>query len=398
LLTAEDGLNVTGAPVTVGTAAARQFLQMNMGPIWLGTDTVSHGLVYAGGGAKNPSGFIPFAPSPAPNPDGPVLHGYGGGGLGTTGGGSKYALTWDAVQNVTVYGGLVGTSLILSKGIIATGGAAFGASVKVSGNLDVGNINAQEIQTNMSPIWLGTDTVSHGLVYAGGGANNPSGFTPFAPSPTPNPDGPVLHGYGGGGLGTTNGGHKYALTWDNNQKVTTFGAFLAAGGLTAVSATVIGKLTALSAEVNGNLLVDGDIILSNADCAEEFDVVADIEAEPGTVMVIGEREALRPCSQPYDRRVAGVVSGAGAYKPALLLDRRASSHKRSPVALVGKVYCKFDAQYGAIEVGDLLTTSPTPGHAMKAGDPARAFGAVLGKALQPLASGTGLIAILVALQ
>ena len=69
-----------------------------------------------------------------------------------------------------------------------------------------------------------------------------------------------------------------------------------------------------------------------------------------------------------------------------------------PIALMGKVYCKVDASYGAIEVGDLLTTSPTPGHAMKADDPLKAFGAVIGKALQPLELGQGLIPILIALQ
>jgi hypothetical protein len=37
--------------------------------------------------------------------------------------------------------------------------------------------------------------------------------------------------------------------------------------------------------------------------------------------------------------------------------------------LVSKVYCKVDAQYASIEVGDLLTSSPTPGCAMKAEDP-----------------------------
>jgi hypothetical protein len=46
----------------------------------------------------------------------------------------------------------------------------------------------------------------------------------------------------------------------------------------------------------------------------------------------------------------------------------------------------------------LLTTADAPGYAMKAVDPARAFGAVLGKALRPLQSGQGLIPILIALQ
>jgi hypothetical protein len=106
---------------------------------------------------------------------------------------------------------------------------------------------------------------------------------------------------------------------------------------------------------------------------------------------------LRPCHRAYDKRVAGVVSGAGGYKPAILLDRRDSPH-RVAVAVIGKVYCNVDAQYGPIETGDLLTTSPTPGHAMRALDPALAFGAVIGKALRPLPHGTGLVPILVALR
>ena len=68
------------------------------------------------------------------------------------------------------------------------------------------------------------------------------------------------------------------------------------------------------------------------------------------------------------------------------------------MALAGKAYCKVDASEAPIAMGDMLTTSPTVGHAMKASDPARAFGAVIGKALQPLVTGTGLIPILIALQ
>ena len=71
---------------------------------------------------------------------------------------------------------------------------------------------------------------------------------------------------------------------------------------------------------------------------------------------------------------------------------------RIPIALLGKVYCKADARYGSIEVGDLLTTCASPGHAMKAADPVKAFGAVIGKALRPLKEGQGLIPILIALQ
>ncbi|MEP7112411.1 MAG: hypothetical protein ABI862_04030 [Ilumatobacteraceae bacterium] len=141
----------------------------------------------------------------------------------------------------------------------------------------------------------------------------------------------------------------------------------------------------------------GDIILRNADCAEEFDTSTPA-AEPGTVMVIADDESLAPCSRAYDRRVAGVVSGAGDFRPAIVLDRRQQCEPRLPIALVGKVYCRVDADVDAIEIGDLLTSSARPGHAMKASDPTRTPGAVIGKALRPLAAGCGMIPILVALQ
>jgi len=67
-----------------------------------------------------------------------------------------------------------------------------------------------------------------------------------------------------------------------------------------------------------------------------------------------------------------------------------------PVALAGRVPVKVDAGYGAIRVGDLLTTSPTPGHAMYAYDPEP--GTVIGKALEPFDVGTGTITVLVMLR
>ena len=115
-------------------------------------------------------------------------------------------------------------------------------------------------------------------------------------------------------------------------------------------------------------------------------------------MVIDADGGLKPSGSAYDTAVAGVVSGAGAYRPGVVLDERADRGERVTVALVGKVHCRVDASHGAVRVGDLLTTSPTPGHAMRAADPSRAFGAIVGKALAPLADGQGLLPILVALQ
>ena len=143
----------------------------------------------------------------------------------------------------------------------------------------------------------------------------------------------------------------------------------------------------------------GDIILRNADCAEDFPIENARSVEPGTVLVIGGDTQLRVCSEAYDKRVAGVVAGAGTYKPGIILGRNEAVRDNSlPVALMGRVYCKVDSRHGAIEVGDLLTTSPTPGHAMKVADPMKAFGAVIGKALEPISRRMGMIPILVALQ
>src|SRR5215472_4412003 len=149
----------------------------------------------------------------------------------------------------------------------------------------------------------------------------------------------------------------------------------------------------------GNVNVTGDILLPGAsDCAEHFDIAGAEQVEAGTVMSISDEGGLAPSRQPYDNRVAGVVSGAGKFKPGIILDKQGSEHSRLPIALIGKVYCKADAEFAPIRIGDLLTTSPTPGHAMKACDPRKAFGSVIGKALQPLATGQGLIPILIALQ
>jgi hypothetical protein len=153
-----------------------------------------------------------------------------------------------------------------------------------------------------------------------------------------------------------------------------------------------------AAVFKGNVFVEGDITLTNADCAEDFDISADSSTEPGTVMVLDDESNLRESFHPYDKRVAGVISGAGNFKPGLVLDKHPSPGIRKPIALLGKVFCKVDAQFGPIAVGDLLTTSPTAGHAMRVDDPHKAFGAIIGKALRPQTGGQGLIPILIALR
>jgi hypothetical protein len=180
-------------------------------------------------------------------------------------------------------------------------------------------------------------------------------------------------------------------------------ADLTAGGATRLVVDLDGNVGIGTLEptemlvVAGNILATGDVKLSGADCAEDFAVDDLMSLEPGMVMVISEGEALCRCTHAYDRRVAGVLSGAGQYRPGIILGKQAREGLHLPLALTGKVYCLVDASYSPVDTGDLLTTSPTPGHAMKASDAGRAFGAVLGKALRPLSDGCALIPILCSL-
>jgi hypothetical protein len=148
--------------------------------------------------------------------------------------------------------------------------------------------------------------------------------------------------------------------------------------------------------VTSDLTVAGDVVLANADIAEDF-TVADGRLIQGAVLCIGDDEQLRMCSGEYDPRVIGVVSGAGELRPGIVLGRDGRSIDRVPIALTGRVYCRVDATIAPIRPGDQLTTSCTEGHAMRA-DPSRAAGAVLGKALRSLAAGRSTIPILVTLQ
>jgi hypothetical protein len=169
------------------------------------------------------------------------------------------------------------------------------------------------------------------------------------------------------------------------------------GALTAVSGTFSGPVTAVSGSFSGPVTASDVVLTAGADCAEEFDL-EDALLQPGSVVVFTDNGGVVGTTKPYDRRVAGVISGAGAYRPGVLLDRQPGRGLRAPVALVGKVFCKVDADFGPISIGDLLTTSPTAGCAMRATDPIKAFGAVIGKALASHEDGVGLIPMLVTLQ
>ena len=141
-------------------------------------------------------------------------------------------------------------------------------------------------------------------------------------------------------------------------------------------------------------------ITGGSDLAEPFEISDHERAPKGAVMVIDDQNPgqLRVSDQPYDKRVAGVVSGAGGLNPGLTLSQEGLTDKGVPVALNGRVYVLADASTGPIHPGDQLTSSDTPGHAMKVSNFQNAQGAVIGKAMSSLEKGRGLVLVLVTLQ
>lgn len=224
-----------------------------------------------------------------------------------------------------------------------------------------------------------------------------AGIAMAAPPPTPAPP-PGLAGYFQGdaqvtGTLTANGLNILSINWTKPSTGCVHDATHYALKLTN------DQNGALFASGNPAGHFEGNVEVTGEDFAEDFDIsTTQLNVEPGTVMVLDEKGGVVPSHMAYDKKVAGVISGAGGYRSGIILGRQQCQSNRLPIALMGKVYCKVDATRSSIEIGDLLTTSPKKGHAMKANDPYKAFGAVVGKALGSIKEGIGIIPILVALQ
>ncbi len=131
-----------------------------------------------------------------------------------------------------------------------------------------------------------------------------------------------------------------------------------------------------------------------SDLAEMLPAVEGLE--PGDVLVVGMDGKLTRSSAAYQSTVVGVYSTQPGFVGGQPVEGEAPEG-HIPLAVVGVVPVKASAENGPIHPGDLLVASSTPGHAMKAG-PNPAVGTVIGKALQGLESGTGVIQMLVMLQ
>ena len=251
--------------------------------------------------------------------------------------------------------------------------------VSTSGNVGMGTTSpSQKLHINDGAIFLTGSVPSFGgpmIILGGGGPSDPNGQWGMEYDPTAQ-------------------GLNFWRPWPGFNFGNYF-LFLANNGNVGVgTSTPTAKLDVEGMTKTNCLTIEG-----GCDIVEGFEST-DTGCEPGTVVIIDSEHPgkLRASSVGYDKRVAGVVSGAGGVKPGIHLSQVGTLDGELPVAMAGRVYVKASAENGSIAPGDLLTTAATVGHAMRADDATRSHGAVIGKAMTALDAGTGLVLVLVNLQ
>jgi hypothetical protein len=145
----------------------------------------------------------------------------------------------------------------------------------------------------------------------------------------------------------------------------------------------------------GAVYADGGYNTPASDFAELLSGAPGLE--PGDVLAVGPDGTLVRATEAYQTSVVGVYSTKPGFIGGAPMDLEQGAAGKIPLAVVGVVPVKASAENGPIRPGDLLVASNTPGHAMKAGA-TPPVGTVIGKALQGLDKGTGIITMLVTLQ
>lgn len=281
--------------------------------------------------------------------------------------------------------------------------------------------------------WIGVEGASDAGSGIGvmGRAESATGTTYGVYAWSESPDGTGVYGAGGNGTGVHGSGSRYGV-YGNTGRPGIAGYFVNGWdglALVAVSSTT-GDILQVKNDDNivfrvngaGNVQADGGYHCGNnlddsagpldeneiapclydsspADFAEMLPAAQGLHA--GEVLVVGADGALARSSAPYQSAVAGVYSTRPSY---LGNGQRWGQAGYAPLAITGVVPVRASAENGPIRPGDLLTTSGTPGHAMKASPITVAgitfypSGVILGKALEELDTGTGTILALVTLQ
>jgi hypothetical protein len=201
----------------------------------------------------------------------------------------------------------------------------------------------------------------------------------------------VIESSGEVGIGTNNPTAKLEIESSTGQDL--IAAYNSSNRVFVVTNT--GVVRADGAYYSGT----GGFNTGGADVAERINVSEWVEK--GYVVEIDPDHPgfFRKSSTPYSTKVAGIISTSPGVILGNSFDEATDDwdDNRPVLAVTGRVPCKVSAENGPIQIGDLLISSSTSGVAMK-GDPERAIGAVIGKAMEPLQEGTGTIVVQVMLR
>ncbi len=198
-------------------------------------------------------------------------------------------------------------------------------------------------------------------------------------------------------VGSTTGGSGYKLSVNGSIEAKSKIDINNANGDLKIS---------LDTDVNGDSRITTDELQINggSDFAERFDINNGHDNTLPTPGMLVSIDPLNPgqlhiTSEAYDRKVAGIISGANGIKPGVFMGQLESiADGEYPVSLSGRVYVYATDENGPITPGDLLTSSSIPGHAMKVKEGTNSSGSIVGKAMTSLHHGQGFVLTLVSLQ
>ena len=227
--------------------------------------------------------------------------------------------------------------------------------------------------------------------------------------------------FNGSGTGVANlqsaGGVTIRFDTDNNEGGPNAGVF----SLNIHAPNVLGTpLLRMQSADEANLELDNGVTTDAFDFAEAFRPVAhEMDMEPGDVVALAvggaNKEHVELTTQVGQAMLLGVVSTKPAFTCGMgisavqesdpdlaalqqqvfdagdmsgvaavgaMLDARMRQEWK-PIAMLGRVPCKVDTQFGVIKAGDRVTSSPTKGHAMKQTGPGMSLGIAMEDANHP---------------
>ena len=216
-------------------------------------------------------------------------------------------------------------------------------------------------------------------------------------------------GVGVAGLATAEGGEAYGVVGESHSSSgaaiygKAFGTGVALKAKSETGNVIEGYSNnglVFKVDSSGNVFADGTYQSPAADFAELLPGVPGLE--PGDVLAIAVDGRVVKASNDNPRAIIGVYST----DPAFLGGKRDDMPDHAPVAIMGVVPVKVTAANGPIRPNDPLTVGPTAGVAARAlplftlegGEGVYAGGSILGRALEGLDSGEGVIRVLLQLR